>query len=132
MSCTTSIFARQENHSCGALIIVILVPFHKEGILQSDASHIHRLIFIFLVAASLPIGIFPTSQLLRHFSLESTFNPIIQSVREGNFELLSASLYGEAREWLRYMGIWLLLQERLQTLCWRVFIRKMYPLTCRN
>ena len=86
----------------------------------------YRLILIFLVAASLPIGIFPSAQLLQRYSLDHIFGPIIQSVQEGNFELLSAALYGEHRGWLRYMGLWLLFQERLETLCWRVFIRKLF------
>src|SRR5436305_8673659 len=86
-----------------------------------------RLIFIYLVAASLPIGIFPNENLLAEYGIDRIFIPIIRAVKQGNFELLSSALYGSQGEWLRYMGIWLVLQERLETLCWRVFLRKMYP-----
>lgn len=41
-------------------------------------------------------------------------------------ELLTYALYDDKREWFRAMGIWLMLVERLETLIWRVFIRKMY------
>ena len=85
-----------------------------------------RLILIYLITASLPIGLLPNPQLLQEFSLKRIFGPVIQSMRQGNFELLSYALYGESREWFRAMGIWLILVERLETLLWRVFLRKMY------
>jgi nuclear mRNA export protein PCID2/THP1 len=87
------------------------------------------MILIFLIAASMPIGILPTPRLLRAYALEQIFGPLVDAVRTGNFELLSRSLYGDNREWLRAHGIWLLLQERLETLCWRVFIRKCFVYT---
>lgn len=77
----------------------------------------------------MPIGILPTQHLLQAYSLERIFGPLVDAVQSGNFELLSRALYGESREWLRAHGIWLLLQERLETLCWRVFIRKCFVYT---
>jgi len=84
------------------------------------------------VAASLPLGIFPSQALLAAFSLQHIFNPIIQSVKEGNFELLAKALYSDARKWLLHMGIWVPLKERLETLVWRVFIRKVYLTLARD
>jgi hypothetical protein len=85
-----------------------------------------RLILIYLVAASLPIGLIPNPRLLQEFNLERIFGPVIQAIKEGNPELLSYALYGENREWFRAMGLWLIFVERLETLIWRVLIRKMY------
>ena len=95
-----------------------------------DSCHVNahqqkRLIFIYLVAASLPLGIFPSQSLLSAFSLQHIFSPIIQSVKEGNFELLAKAFYSDSRTWLLHMGIWVPLKERVETLVWRVFIRKV-------
>ena len=94
--------------------------------IRLSLTNLCRLILIYLITSSLPLGIFPSPNLLNQFSLTHIFNPIIQSIKQANFELLSwAFMNDNSREWLRYMGIWIVLQERLETLCWRVFIRKM-------
>lgn len=86
----------------------------------------NRLIFIFLVSASLPIGIFPSPSLLHQFSLQQIFTPLLQSVKQGDFPTFTSVLYGPWQQWFRDLGLWLLLSERLQTILWRSFIRQWY------
>jgi len=80
------------------------------------------------VAASLPIGVLPSTWLLQQYSLDEIFSPLIRSIKVGDFEQFTSILYGPWREWFRDLGLWILFTERLETLVWRSFIRRWYHL----
>ncbi|KAG0144407.1 hypothetical protein CROQUDRAFT_672396 [Cronartium quercuum f. sp. fusiforme G11] len=79
-----------------------------------------RLILIYLIAASLPLGILPVQELLVHFSLHEQFGPVVQSLRTGNWPMLAHAL-DVNMEWFRYRGVYILLREKLEVICWRNF-----------
>ena len=80
------------------------------------------------MAASLPIGVLPSTWLLQQYSLDEIFSPLIRSIKVGDFEQFTSILYGPWREWFRDLGLWILFTERLETLVWRSFIRRWYHL----
>ncbi|GAA5854329.1 hypothetical protein JCM8547_001782 [Rhodosporidiobolus lusitaniae] len=89
---------------------------HVEGWKQG------RLILIYLIAASLPLGYFPSPALLAHFNLTAQYYPLIPALRKGNFNLVLACLDAHQPFHLTH-GNYLLLREKLEVLCWRNLAR---------
>lgn len=82
-----------------------------------------RLIFTYLVAASLPLGIFPTVDALEEFDLYEQFAPLVSALQLGNFSLVLDSL-SDWRDWHLSKGNYLLLREKLEVVCWRNLARR--------
>ncbi|EGG04663.1 uncharacterized protein MELLADRAFT_88694 [Melampsora larici-populina 98AG31] len=70
--------------------------------------------------ASLPLGILPAQGLLNHFSLQDSLGPVVQAVRTGDWPMLADAL-DKNMEWFRSKGIYLLMREKLEVICWRNF-----------
>ncbi|KAG0071927.1 hypothetical protein BGZ90_012086 [Linnemannia elongata] len=88
-----------------------------------------RLILIYLVAARLCLGIFPSQQLLRAYDLEVYFSTLIRAVKLGDLGLLDNHLDSpEILGWFVKKEIYFLLKEKLRVLCWRSLIRRVWLL----
>ncbi|KAI8449695.1 hypothetical protein BY996DRAFT_4643108 [Phakopsora pachyrhizi] len=87
---------------------------------KSDSWKNRRLVLIYLIAASLPLGILPDPILLQKFSLVDQFGSIVNSLRTGSWSGVKSGLDNH-REWFRFKGIYLLLREKLEVICWRNF-----------
>ncbi|GAA5916123.1 hypothetical protein JCM6882_003943 [Rhodosporidiobolus microsporus] len=88
-----------------------------------------RIILIYLIAASLPLGFFPAPALLQHFNLSSQFSTLIPALKKGNFRLVLAALDAH-QTFHRQHGNYLLLREKLEAICWRNLARTtLYTLT---
>ncbi|GAA6028262.1 hypothetical protein JCM8097_006945 [Rhodosporidiobolus ruineniae] len=81
-----------------------------------------RLILIYLIAASLPLGFFPSPALLDHFSLSAQYAALIPALKKGNFAAVLSQLDAH-RAWHLKLGNYLLLREKLETVCWRNLAR---------
>ncbi|KAK4056661.1 hypothetical protein OIO90_002213 [Microbotryomycetes sp. JL221] len=94
---------------------------------HSDHWHNGRLILIYLTVASLPLGHFPSIELLRHFNLEDYFSHLIQALAvgscKGNFVHVLSEL-DRHQAWHRSKGNYLLLREKLEETCWRNLVRR--------
>ncbi|KAH9819997.1 hypothetical protein DFH28DRAFT_955138 [Melampsora americana] len=86
----------------------------------SESWKNRRLLLIYLIAASLPLGILPAQGLLDHFSLQDIFGPVVQAVRTGDWPMLAEAL-DRNMEWFCSKGIYLLMREKLEVICWRNF-----------
>lgn len=84
-----------------------------------------------MIAASLPLGIFPKSVLLHEFSLTRQFANIIRSMKLGDIALFRTSI-SQWRRWFARRGLWLLLKEKCEVLVWRSLIRRTYVLRRGN
>lgn len=82
-----------------------------------------RTILIYLAAANIPLGRMPERALLREFSLERELGPLVESTRQGRFTHVLAALDAQ-RAWLLRHGIYLLLRDKLELVCWRNLARK--------
>ncbi|GAA6021259.1 hypothetical protein JCM11491_001529 [Sporobolomyces phaffii] len=83
-----------------------------------------RLILIYLITASLPLGYFPNYQILEHFQLHEQFGPsILEPLRKGNWARASEHL-DQYRDWHLEHGNYLLLREKLEVVCWRNLARQ--------
>ncbi|MBW0476216.1 hypothetical protein O181_015931 [Austropuccinia psidii MF-1] len=87
---------------------------------KSDSWKNRRLILIYLIAASLPLGILPKSALIDHFCLGVQFGRLVENLKVGNWPCVVAALDGQ-RDWFRFKGIYILLREKLEVICWRNF-----------
>ncbi|KAF9093735.1 hypothetical protein BGX23_002962 [Mortierella sp. AD031] len=88
-----------------------------------------RLIVIYLIAARLCLGRFPSLELLRQYGLEMYFGPLIRAVKLGDLRLLNQHLeHPEVMSWFVKKEIYFLLKEKLTVLCWRSLIRRMWML----
>lgn len=92
-----------------------------------------RLILIYMVAANLVIGRFPSTQLLQRpeaHGLAETFLPVCRAIAQGNLaafrQLLSTN--GPRAGWLEHFRIRLQLRNRGEVLVWRSLIRKTFLL----
>lgn len=74
------------------------------------------------------IGIFPLPALLAEYNLVSPFRDIQYAVKLGNFRLVSETLEQHMPTLLK-MGVYLLLKNRLQVLCYRSLFRRIYLVT---
>ncbi|KAA1136230.1 hypothetical protein PGTUg99_008052 [Puccinia graminis f. sp. tritici] len=81
---------------------------------------IDRLILTYLIVASLPLGILPRPILLEQFQLQNEFHEVVGSLRTGNWPGVVNGLE-KNRDWFRYKGIYILLREKLEVICWRNF-----------
>jgi hypothetical protein len=95
--------------------------------LRGRSMAVFRIILQYMIAASLPLGIFPNSVLLHEFSLTQQFARIIQSMKLGNIALFRRSL-SQWRKWFAKRGLWLLLKEKCEVLVWRSLVRRTYVL----
>ncbi|GAA6001538.1 hypothetical protein JCM10207_006713 [Rhodosporidiobolus poonsookiae] len=87
-----------------------------------------RLILIYLIAASLPLGFFPSPALLQHFSLDAPYSSLLPALKKGNFTAVLAALDAH-QAWHRRCGNYLLLREKLETVCWRNLARQTLYIT---
>lgn len=87
---------------------------------KADSWRNRRLILIYLIATSLPLGILPRPVLLEHFQLQDVFQEVVGSLRTGNWPGVLNGLERN-RDWFRYKGIYILLREKLEVICWRNF-----------
>ncbi|KAF8341214.1 uncharacterized protein EI90DRAFT_2905635 [Cantharellus anzutake] len=79
-----------------------------------------QIIFTYLVATAIPIGIFPSTSLLEHFGLTSRYGPLIDSIKRGTF---THSILRSGK-WFARRGVWMLLREKGEVLVWRSLIRR--------
>ena len=99
-----------------------------------------RLILIYLITASMPLGTLPTPELLQMYELLPQYGPLLQPLKvcsckpvsymladwhmqDGNFKAVLKHLDAH-RAWHLQKGTYLLLKEKLETICWRNLIRK--------
>lgn len=85
-----------------------------------DSWRNRRLILTYLIVASLPLGILPRPVLLEQFELQEKFQEVVGSLRTGNWPGVVNGLE-KNRDWFRYKGIYILLREKLEVICWRNF-----------
>jgi len=90
-----------------------------------------QIIFTYLVATAIPIGIFPSTSLLNHFGLTSKFGALIDSIRRGHIHSFYLALgvgigvNPGTRDWFTKRGVWMLLREKGEVLVWRSLIRRV-------
>ncbi|KAM0791294.1 hypothetical protein ACM66B_005766 [Microbotryomycetes sp. NB124-2] len=82
-----------------------------------------RLILTYLTVASLPLGFFPSIELLQEFDLDDQFSNLIFALGRGNFAGVLAEL-DRHKAWHRRKGNYLLLREKLEETCWRNLARR--------
>ncbi|GAA5910051.1 uncharacterized protein JCM6883_000538 [Sporobolomyces salmoneus] len=83
-----------------------------------------RLIMVYLITASIPLGYFPRLEVLQEFNLVEQFGPsLLEPLRKGNWRLVSAQLERN-RDWHLNHGNFLLLREKLEVVCWRNLARQ--------
>ncbi|GAA5874257.1 hypothetical protein JCM16303_005791 [Sporobolomyces ruberrimus] len=83
-----------------------------------------RLIMIYLITASIPLGYFPRYDILRHFDLYDQFGPsLLEPLRKGNWSLVLEHLDQYQAFHLHY-GNYLILREKLEVICWRNLARQ--------
>ncbi|CAD6581368.1 MAG: hypothetical protein CYPHOPRED_001560 [Cyphobasidiales sp. Tagirdzhanova-0007] len=82
-----------------------------------------RLILIYLVTASLPLGVFPAAELLAAFDLQNQYGQVIEAVKAGNYRQCRY-LLDQWQDWHLAKGTYLILREKLEVICWRNLARK--------
>ncbi|KAG0288266.1 hypothetical protein BGZ96_007944 [Linnemannia gamsii] len=88
-----------------------------------------RLCLIYLIAARLCIGIFPSQQLLQAYDLEIYFSTLARAIKLGDLGLLDNHLDNpQLMSWFVEKEIYFLLKEKLRVLCWRSLIRRVWLL----
>ncbi|SCV71898.1 BQ2448_4592 [Microbotryum intermedium] len=92
------------------------------GLVEEQAWGNTRLILIYLIAASLPLGIFPTVQLMQEYDLDDQYERLLLALTKGNYVQVLAEL-DQHRAWHLSKGNYLLLKEKLQVICWRNLAR---------
>ncbi|KAJ8294234.1 PCI domain-containing protein [Rhodotorula toruloides] len=90
---------------------------------RADSWKNGRLILIYLVAASLPLGFFPSLPLLQHFNLHEPYASLLTGLKQGDFRIVLSEL-DRWQLWHRQHGNYLLLREKLETICWRNLARR--------
>ena len=104
-----------------------------------------RLILIYLVTASLPLGIFPGEELLAEFDLQEPFAPLIHAAKvgsamgawlndNGGTKIDAQPQVGDYQECLHWLGSYqdwhiqkgtfLILRDKLELVCWRNLLRR--------
>ncbi|KAF9911797.1 hypothetical protein EC991_002099 [Linnemannia zychae] len=92
-----------------------------------------RLILIYLIAARLCVGIFPSHQLLKQYELDIYFATLIRAVKLGDLGLLDQHLDDpRVMGWFVKREIYFLMKEKLRVLCWRSLIRRVWLLNGRQ
>ncbi|BGP40393.1 hypothetical protein JCM10449v2_004355 [Rhodotorula kratochvilovae] len=87
-----------------------------------------RLILIYLIAASLPLGFFPSLPLLQHFNLHEQYGGLLPALKRGDFHTVLAHL-DVHQPFHLHSGNYLLLREKLEVLCWRNLARRVLYIT---
>ncbi|GAA5975534.1 hypothetical protein JCM11641_004298 [Rhodosporidiobolus odoratus] len=87
-----------------------------------------RLILIYLIAASLPLGFFPSQPLLEHFQLSAHYSALLPALKKGHFAAVLAQIDAH-RPWHLKHGNYLLLREKLEVVCWRNLARQTLLVT---
>ncbi|ORY89349.1 COP9 signalosome complex subunit 12 [Leucosporidium creatinivorum] len=82
-----------------------------------------RLILIYLIAASLPLGIFPSLSLLQEFDLDDQYSALLAALKLGDFNTVLSELHRHM-SWHLKKGNYLLLKEKLEVICWRNLARR--------
>ncbi|KAG5437028.1 hypothetical protein PCANB_001304 [Pneumocystis canis] len=89
-----------------------------------------RLILIYLVTASIILGIFPSAELLLKYHLSQYFSPIISSLIKGDHRSFSEHINHESiRPWLLKKQIFLTIQDHCEILLWRSLFRRSFLIT---
>lgn len=109
----------------------------------ANVAPFHRLILTYLIAASLPLGFFPSLELLQEFDLDDQFARLIDGLKvsfcrsrsrsrcsspciasqRGNFPVVLSEL-DRWQAWHLKRGNYLLLKEKLEVICWRNLARR--------
>jgi hypothetical protein len=92
-----------------------------------------RLILVYLVAASIILGRFPSPQLYARpeaTGFEERFKPITDSIRQGNLSsfLHQTSLDAPQANWFLYFGILYQIKYRCEPLVWRSLARRTFAI----
>jgi hypothetical protein len=87
-----------------------------------------RLILAYLVTASLPIGIFPSADILRSCGLEALFGPLVQALVKGDYRGFHRHLRFHHEAFHLY-GIYLYLASRCDMVLFRSLLRRTVLLT---
>ncbi|GAA5981148.1 hypothetical protein JCM5350_007175 [Sporobolomyces pararoseus] len=83
-----------------------------------------RLILIYLITASIPLGYFPKYDVLKHFNLDEPFGPgLIEPLKKGHWSKVLSHLNLHKAFHLKH-GNYSLLVEKLETICWRNLTRQ--------
>ncbi|KAL8293796.1 hypothetical protein RQP46_000497 [Phenoliferia psychrophenolica] len=90
---------------------------------DSNSPQNGRLILIYLIVASLPLGFFPSETLLDEFHLQEQFGDLVPPLHLGDFMGVKAELE-RWQGWHQQLGNFLLLREKLELVCWRNLIRR--------
>ncbi|BGP16532.1 hypothetical protein JCM10213v2_004534 [Rhodosporidiobolus nylandii] len=98
------------------------------GLCHAGAWKTGRLILIHLIAASLPLGFFPSPALLQHFNLSAQYSTLIPALKKGHFRAVLSCLDAHQSFHLR-TGNYLLLREKLEVVCWRNLARQTLLVT---
>lgn len=103
---------------------------HKQCVKQS------RLILIYLMAANIILGKFPSQRLLQRpeaQGLAEMFLPICHAIRQGDLasfrEIFDLEDLGSKGEWLLCFRIYLPLRNRCEVLVWRTLFRRTFQLS---
>ncbi|KAF9124100.1 hypothetical protein BGW39_008443 [Mortierella sp. 14UC] len=92
-----------------------------------------RLTLIYLIAARLCVGVFPSHQLLQEYGLHIYFETLIRAVKLGDLGLLDQHLDNpQVMGWFVKREIYFLMKEKLRVLCWRSLIRRVWLLNGRQ
>ncbi|BGP55701.1 hypothetical protein JCM8202v2_003308 [Rhodotorula sphaerocarpa] len=90
---------------------------------RADSWRNGRLILTYLIVASIPLGFFPSRDLLQHFNLLEPYGGLLTSLKRGDFRGVLAEL-DRYQAWHLRCGNYLLLREKLETVCWRNLARR--------
>lgn len=90
-----------------------------------------RLILVYLITASLPLGIFPSDATLSHLPAgHAIFGPLMHAMRKGNLAAFHAHLdRDDVHDWLDTYGVWWYLNVRCDLLIYRSLFRRTFLLT---
>ncbi|KAF9511059.1 hypothetical protein BS47DRAFT_1299458, partial [Hydnum rufescens UP504] len=86
-----------------------------------------RIIFIYLLSTSIPLGRLPHPSLLGYFSLSTQFSPLIHATRLGDIAAYRSALSGTWRSWFARRGVWMMLKEKGEVVVWRSLVRRRMP-----
>jgi len=75
------------------------------------------------MTASLPLGVFPRTELLQEFDIDGQYAWLIQAIKSGNYQECLAVL-NQWKDWHLAKGTYLLLRDKLEVICWRNLARK--------
>jgi len=103
---------------------------HDELVLAFDMCintnyNTKRIIFIYLLSTSIPLGRLPHPGLLAYFSLSDQFSPLIRATRLGDIATYRSALSGKWRAWFARRGVWMMLREKGEVIVWRSLIRRV-------